>query len=311
MLRVRSGFLSAVIVAALVGLPAGLAWHRSSVAVAMPTPDVGTVRTGAYVNKYFNLSYPLPLGWTEGLAGPAPSQHGYYALSALEPMAKLNATTLIAAQDMFFAPERYGDAIAMAHGISRSMSAIDGMTIDRPPSQVSIAGRRFGRVDFSGVGLFRSTWITQVRCHLLIFNFTANHPDVLATLVNSLGKLASTNAKASRHADPACLANHARTENILTKVDPPAIAPLSRSIPVRIIIAANGSVKHVHVIRATTDQRNGIEAALRRWTFKPRIGRAAELETGLLIKFSADGKVHYLTGHEQLAPGTAKGDLSG
>jgi hypothetical protein len=56
-------------------------------------------------------------------------------------------------------------------------------------------------------------------------------------------------------------------------------------------------VKDVHVIRATAEQRRGIEAALAQWRFKPRQvdGRASEIETGLLIEFRPDG-VAYASG---------------
>ena len=55
----------------------------------------------------------------------------------------------------------------------------------------------------------------------------------------------------------------------------------------RLVVAKDGSVKHVHVIRATAMQRRSIEEALRQWKLKPyvRQGRAAEVETGLTIRF--------------------------
>ena len=54
-------------------------------------------------------------------------------------------------------------------------------------------------------------------------------------------------------------------------------------IPARIIVGIDGTVKHVHVIRATELQRKGLEDALRQWTFKPHVvaGQAVEVETGL------------------------------
>lgn len=68
--------------------------------------------------------------------------------------------------------------------------------------------------------------------------------------------------------------------------------------PIRIIISADGSVKDVHVIHATVEQRNGIERALGQWKFKPPAmdGRAAEIETGLLIEFRPGGVVRYSAG---------------
>jgi hypothetical protein len=62
-------------------------------------------------------------------------------------------------------------------------------------------------------------------------------------------------------------------------------------IPVRLVIGADGAVKHVHVIHATALQRSSIEGALAQWTFKPRKvdAGAGEVETGLLIEFTPSG----------------------
>jgi len=48
--------------------------------VQSANPEDGKVIDGVFVSDYFNLSYRLPDGWAEGLAGPAPSQSGYYVL---------------------------------------------------------------------------------------------------------------------------------------------------------------------------------------------------------------------------------------
>jgi hypothetical protein len=275
----------------------GLVWQRSGAMVPMPHPDDGTVTDGIYTTKYFDLSYPLPSGWMKGMAGPGPSHSGYYVLSSLIPAGEQTGTILIAAQDMFFAANAFRDATTMAHEIGRAMSEIAGMTIDRQPSEATIAGRPFSRVDFSGVGLFRSTLITQIRCHLVSFNLTANNPDLLAMLVLSLDNLGRAGDRGAGDPDPVCIKNQAPTEHLLTRVDPPAIAPFV-PIPVRIIIEASGSVKHVHAIRATADQRNAIETALGQWKFQPPEvdGRVAEIETGLLIEFTPVGAVKYLAG---------------
>ena len=56
----------------------------------------------------------------------------------------------------------------------------------------------------------------------------------------------------------------------------------------------------MHVIRATREQRRGIESALAQWRFKPPAidGRATEIETGLLIEFRPDG-VAYPSGERR------------
>jgi hypothetical protein len=37
------------------------------------------------------------------------------------------------------------------------------MTIDREPTEARLGGRLFHRVDFSGVGLYRAMFVTEIR----------------------------------------------------------------------------------------------------------------------------------------------------
>jgi hypothetical protein len=275
----------------------GLAWQQSRALEPMPRPGEGTVANGAYANKYFDLAYPLPSGWTEGLAGPEPSQYGYYVLGTLIPAGEFTAMVMIAAQDQFFAAKPFSDAAAMAQELGRETAKLEGMTIDRSPSEVSIAGRSLSRIDTSGFGLFNSTWITQSRCHLVSFNITAKTEQQRADLAGSLDKLTSARDRGEGSPDPVCLKNQADTKNLLTRVDPPPIAPFG-PIPVRVIIGRDGSVKHVNVVRGSAEQRTAIENALAQWKFKPPAvdGRPAEIETGLVIEFTAQGQVKYSSG---------------
>jgi hypothetical protein len=47
-----------------------------------------------YINPYFDLAYRLPPGWREGMAGPDPSESGYYVLSTLVPDGEFTGTIL-------------------------------------------------------------------------------------------------------------------------------------------------------------------------------------------------------------------------
>jgi hypothetical protein len=205
------------ILACLVG---GLAWHRGAAMVPMPHPDDGVVKNKIFTSTYFNLSYPLPSGWTEGTAGPGPSVSGYYVLTTLIPKGQFTATILIAAQDAFFPIEPFADAAAMTQEFSRAMSAIDGMTIDRPPSEVQIAGRRFSRIDFSGVGLFRSTLTTEIRCHFVSFNLTAKTPELLADLVLGLNRLGYARDSDIGRVDPITSAGQSRSAGDHPRLNP-------------------------------------------------------------------------------------------
>jgi hypothetical protein len=286
----------------LVCLMSGLAWQQGRATVPMPQPEDGTVANGIFTNAYFNLTYPLPSGWGEGMRGSGPSEAGYYVLDTFRPSGELSSTILVTAQDMFFAGKEFGDASAMARDLSETMSRLDGMTIDRPPSEVKVARRLFSRVDFSGVGLFRSVLITEIRCHFVSFNLTAKSPEQLAALVQSLDEIGFADDRADRTADPMCAGNLAGTSDILARVDPIAVGPALTRIPVRIVVRADGSVEHVHVIRGTAVQRESIENALGRWKFKPHeIGsRAIRIETGLLIEFMPDGATRYSTAKQGL-----------
>ena len=55
----------------------------------------------------------------------------------------------------------------------------------------------------------------------------------------------------------------------------------------RIIIGADGGVKHTHVIKASDEQKKNIEEALTQWRLKPLQvkGEAVEVETGLAFEF--------------------------
>ena len=248
-------------------------------------PEDGKVADGIFVSDYFDLSYRLPEGWTEGLAGPGPTQFGYYVLGTWAPKHDFVGTVLVVAQDMFFAPESSEVKNVVAE-FRQVMSAVDGMTIDSEPAQVSVGGRPGYRVDFSGVGLFRSMIAIEIRCHVLTFNLTSRDPEFLASLVRSLDNLASVRKKTSDPV-PECLAGYATSENVVHRAEPDDVGAKAVSIPVRMIVATDGSVKHVHVIRASSTQRRNIEEALRQWKFKSyvRLGRPVEVETGMTFNF--------------------------
>jgi hypothetical protein len=277
-------------------LVAWLAWRYGGMAPLfgtrgpeMPNPEDGKVANGVYTNDYFGLSYPLPEGWAEGLAGPEPSQLGYYALRTLVPRDELDGTILIAAQDMFFADKPLSNAVEAANDFRRAMSEIEGMAIDREPLQMRIADHAIERVDFSGVGLYRAMFVIEARCHLVSFNLTARVPEQLARLALSVNRLSFVSKEGA--APPACVKNYAVAENLLVKVEPAIPNSTFTPIPVRITIDVDGKVKHIHVIRATADQRTSIEHALAQWQFRSyqSQGRTVEIETGLVYQTKQTG----------------------
>jgi hypothetical protein len=276
---------------------ASVAWRAGMVALlgttrpAISNPEDGKVANGVYTNDYFGLSYPLPEGWAEGLAGPEPSYFGYYALRTLMPRDELDGTILIAAQDTFFADKPLSNAVEAASDFRRAMTETEGMTIDREPLQMRISDRTVERVDFSGVGLYRAMFVTVARCHLVSFNLTTRDPERLANLALSVNRLSFAGRKGAPSPAPECVKNYAVPENLLRKVEPAIPGPAFTPIPVRIIAGADGKIKHVHVIRATIDQRKSIEHALAQWQLRPYApqGRAVEVETGLVFQTKRTG----------------------
>jgi len=256
---------------------------HDAVVLQSVNPENGKVVDGVYVSDYFDLAYRLPEEWAEGLAGPEPSQSGYYVLGTWAPKSDFAGTVLVVAQDMFFARDTSDDVKNVVTEFRQVMSAVDGMTIDREPEQVSVGGHPGYRVDFSGVGLFRSTFAIEIRCHVVTFNLTSRDPELLASLVKSLDNLESVR-KQIPDAAPECLRDYA-SENIVHRVEPDSLGARAVSVPVRMIVAADGNVKHVHVIRASAAQRRNIEEAVRQWKFKPYVkqGHPAEVETGMMF----------------------------
>lgn len=262
---------------------------RGAVLSAMTIPEEGLVADSRYTNKYFDLSYPLPQGWTTSLSGPEPSETGYYVLNSFVPADEHTGIVMIAAQDMFFAPKPYSDAAAAASDFRATMARVDGMAIDQDPVEVNIAGHLMQRMDFNGVGLYRAMFLTEIRCHFVSFNLTARSRELLADLAGTLEQLANAHGEHKAPPVPVCIKDYAVPENVLHQVQPMPADPKFAPVPVRIVIDRDGGVRHVHVIHGSPQQRRNVEEALWQWKFKPpRVNEeSVEVETGLLFRFGA------------------------
>jgi hypothetical protein len=285
----RWELIAAVCVAISLAWYYGIARPRHGLATsAMASPEDAAVVGGAFRSGYFGLTFPLPRGWGAGPVGPPPSQFGDYVLGTLVPEDSSAGTVVITAHDAFFADIPYENAAAMIAQFRKSAADVPGMKIDREPSEVRVGGRVMERIDFSGVGLYRTMLATEIRCHLVRFNLTAAEPSALAAMVRSLDDLTFDAKPDAASSAPVCVKDYATDETVLNKVQPPPAGPAFTPIPVRILIGTNGLVKAVHVIRATAEQRQSIETAVRQWRFKPLVmnGRNVEVETGLLFRFT-------------------------
>ncbi len=280
------GWLGAVMLACLASSAA--ARGEADELAAADNPAAGVVADGAYTNAYFGLRYAPLRGWIEGEPGPGPSESGYYVLGSFVPKGALTGTVLIAAQDMFFAEKGFGDAAAMARAFSRGIAATSGMIVERGPSEVVVAKHRFIEFEFSGVGLHRAMFVTEIRCHLLSINLTANAPALRAALAQSVGALTLDDESAS--GAPICIKDYVNDETLLSLVEPVAVGPRFQSIPVRIVIGTDGRVGPIHVIRAAPQQREAIDDAVAQWRVAPYrdTGALRPVETGLRFVFGAD-----------------------
>jgi hypothetical protein len=267
-----------------------LVWHYAGdhgtprpALVRIANPGDGRVIRGEYVSEYFGLSFPFDKDWKMGLQGPEPSHSGYYALQSFVPAVGEDAALLIAAQDMFFASEFSGSAGQAATVLRHDAAQSDGMIIEQEPEEIEIAGQHFHRLEFSGVGLFRATYATEIRCHIMTFNFVANSSKRLEEATQSLKNLVLSGE--TKRSIPKCIRDYPMAGNILEKTES-TLADLHENIPVRMIVRADGSVGHVHVIPGGVKQRERIEQQLRQWKFRPleRPERDAGIETGILLR---------------------------
>src|SRR5215471_10151543 len=114
-------------------VPVAILSSRNAGAVKVENPEDVRATNGVFASDYFGLSYRVPAGLTEGLAGPGPSQSGYYVLGTWVQQQDYKGSILIAAQDMFFAAGPSDDVKNVVVEARQVMSSVEGMTIDREP----------------------------------------------------------------------------------------------------------------------------------------------------------------------------------
>jgi hypothetical protein len=244
-----------------------------------PVPEDGRIGDGRYRNPYFGLTYPIPAGWTEQPAGPPPSDAGGYVLTQFASLdaERVKAHVLVTAQDFFFAPFEAAGAKELAAKSRATVSA--RYDFDKGPDQVTIAGRTFHRLAYKAPrsGLHWRILTTDARCHALTFTFTGTDVATLDAAEKALGELALGGEA------PACVHDYAR-DHVVAKTTPGFVHRYN-TIPVRVIIDAEGKVKHAHLLSAFPEQSQAILTALRDWRFEPYVvdGKAVEVETGLVF----------------------------
>jgi hypothetical protein len=259
-----------------------------------PLPEEGGVDRNVYKNQYFGLSYPLPPDWVEKFQGPPPSDSGSYVLAQLSPAATFKGsnrgTILIAAQDLFFDLTPAGNAMERIRYVKDHLQPY--YKVERPPTEVRIAGRSFARFDYMSpeAQLHWYVLATQVRCHVVQWVLTSQDSGMLESLIKDMSRMtlpeeADATSGTGGGESPVCIADYAGGGNLISRVDPVLTERKFNPIPLRIIIGKNGNVRHVHVISAFPEQASIITDALLQWRFKPymRNGQPMEVETGILL----------------------------
>jgi hypothetical protein len=289
---------------ALPQMPGGRAFAQSgsaaqpnATAMEEPDPEDGSVSGASYHNPYFGLSVPLPPGWSEGLAGPPPSNVGTYVLTALDGSTVDAATMLIVAEDLFFTAKPFANSAALAADFRDAIARMPDMTVDSGPISTTVANETMLRLDYHAGGLFRVWLAAERRCHVVTFNITGTDRDRIDNVVRGLDKMRlpadatqAVGAPVPGHATPLCIKDYVTPQTLLRKVDP--ILPSGGlNVPVRIIIGTDGRVRHVHVISADAAQRRAIAEALVQWEFTPHdvLGHPSEVETGLVFEPKSRG----------------------
>jgi hypothetical protein len=264
-------------------LPKGVILVKGAVPSASdastPVPEDGRVAEGRYRNRYFGLTYEIPAGWTEQPAGPPPSDSGAYVLGefALADATRVKAHVLITAQDLFFEP--HGAASAKDVVAAARRMAAPSYDVEPGAETVTIADRAFSRLAYKSrhTPLRWRIVSTDVRCHALTFTFTGADTAALDAAEKALGSLAL-------HDDgPPCVRDYVH-DHLLSKSDP-GFPQRYNTIPVRLIIDAEGNVKHIHLLSAFPEQSAAILASVRTWRFAPHVvdGKATEVETGMVF----------------------------
>ncbi|MGD0298870.1 MAG: hypothetical protein ABSE86_17325 [Bryobacteraceae bacterium] len=269
------------------------AWSSASDSVT-PVPEGGKVADGVFTDSYFGMSYALTGNWTEKYTGPPPSDTGLYVLAQLSPAATFNGPSrgsiLITAQDMFFTPLPATNVTELINYMKDNLGA--GYELERSPAPVRIANRSFSLFAYwSPVAQLH--WVvlaTQIRCHAIQIVLTSRDTQLLDGLILDMHKMklpeeASPIEGAGGGAEPVCVKDYARDDNVIARVDPVFSEHRFNPVPVRIIIDKEGKVKHIHFLSAFADQAKVITEALGQWKFKPYLldGRPSEIETGILF----------------------------
>jgi hypothetical protein len=155
--------------------------------------------------------------------------------------------------------------------------------VETPPTQVSIAGRPFVRLDYHSPvsDLHWRILAIELRCHIVQFIFTAGD----STLIDRLSVAMATMKLPADGAAPICLQDYANSDYKIAGQNPILNSQRFNPIPVRITIDTAGKVRHIHFLSAFPEQAAAIQDVMGHWRFKPQLrdGHPIEVETGVVF----------------------------
>jgi hypothetical protein len=269
------------------------AWSSASDSVT-PVPEDGAVTNNVYSNKYFSINFPLPQDWVEKYKGPPPSDTGRYVLAQLRAAdvrhSANRGSILITAQDLFFTPLPASNTLEFAKYTQRSLQP--DYKVELAPAQTKVANHPFTFYAYWSPVAQLHWYVldTQIRCHAVEFVLTSRDTKLLENLILGMNRMtlpaeAGPTAGTGGDTAPVCIKDYAVPEHLTARVDPVFTEHRFNPVPVRIIIDAEGKVKHIHFLSAFPDQARSITDALKQWRFKPYVkdGRAVEVETGIMF----------------------------
>lgn len=256
-----------------------------------PLPEDARIEGNEFKDRYFQMSFRLPNGWTEKYKGPPPSENGRYVLAELIPTTSADThssgSILITADDVFFQPSPVANAPDVINYAKNHLQ--DDYQVEHPPQQLELGGRQFSTFAYGAPSaeLHWRVMATQLRCHTIEIVLASSDTRFIDNAVRELDKmkLPSEESTADAGPFPVCIKDFARTGNLLKRVDPVLTERRFNPVPVRVIIDRTGVIRHIHFLSAFPDQARAIADALADWKFKPYIvnGQPVEVETGILF----------------------------
>jgi TonB family protein len=185
-------------------------------------PESGSVTDNVYTNNYFGFAYEFPKGWwiaddatkkymmemgqavvsggdpTKRAIAEVAEKRSHQLLAVFEhpfgTPVKFNSNIVVQAQEVSYLPGVQKGSDYLLNFKAAMTGANPDLKILREPTDFSVGGRTFSRLDVSiektiGATIYQSFAATILNSYALVFTFSANKPERLATLADTLNTL--------------------------------------------------------------------------------------------------------------------------